>query len=399
MTTHNTPAIVQPENVQAIIQQTPAIYEASKVSRQKCLAAGHQLLQTIESQPFSEQLDQQAAAYIEKARNTAKKINANRTPLTKLFDEVRKAFTTLENDIDPTKQGSLPYQVQQHRNAYAAKLRAEQEAKQREALARQQAIAARQALHTDITEDLKQQFQAAIDKAIAYIQDLDTNTTLHNYEATLKQLQELPTTPKQAYIDSLKATTPRPECVTPQEHQAIEAAIKQELLPKLIEQYHFEVSQMRTSTIDRLPSKHQNLLQIQQANAEQAAQMQAQMQAQQQAEAERIKAEREQRQEQERQQAEAQRQLQEMNSLFSQQATIQGYQPKTKVTKRIELLNPEGILPILQMWWGIEGHKATTEELHKIFKKQITACEKAANRDGLFIEDESVNYIDEVKAK
>ena len=89
----------------------------------------------------------------------------------------------------------------------------------------------------------------------------------------------------------------------------------------------------------------------------------------------------------------------EMTSLFNQQATVAGYQPKTKVTKKINLLNPEGIMPILSLWWSKEGCTLTVEELAKMFKKQITFCEKMANKEDIFVNDENVEYVDEVKAK
>ena len=109
--------------------------------------------------------------------------------------------------------------------------------------------------------------------------------------------------------------------------------------------------------------------------------------------------ERRRKEEEERKKSETARQQLEMGSLFNAQAAVQGYQPKMKVSKKIELLNTEGILPIISMWWRLEGCKLSVEELSKMFKKQITFCEKVANKDGEFIEDESVNYIDDIKAK
>ncbi len=88
----------------------------------------------------------------------------------------------------------------------------------------------------------------------------------------------------------------------------------------------------------------------------------------------------------------------EMTSLFNQQATVAGYQPKTKVTKKINLLNPEGIMPILSLWWSKEGCTLTVEELAKMFQEQITFCEKLANRKTSSSRNENVEYVDEVKA-
>ena len=90
----------------------------------------------------------------------------------------------------------------------------------------------------------------------------------------------------------------------------------------------------------------------------------------------------------------------EANNLFDAALTAApAYQPKAKVTKKIRLLKPDGYLQVLMQWWLREGSKLPQEDLDKIFKKQITFCEKLANKDGEFIRHESVTYVDEVKAQ
>ena len=106
-----------------------------------------------------------------------------------------------------------------------------------------------------------------------------------------------------------------------------------------------------------------------------------------------------QREAEDKQQAEIARQQAEMESLFTQQVMVEGtYQPKVKVAQKIVLLNAEGIMPIISMWWTKEGCHLPTEELAKMFKKQITFCEKLA-KEGVYIQDESVEYVEAIKAK
>ena len=90
----------------------------------------------------------------------------------------------------------------------------------------------------------------------------------------------------------------------------------------------------------------------------------------------------------------------EIAGLFEGQAiAAAGPSTKAKVTKKIHLLDPEGILPVISMWWSHEGKNLTAEELMKKFKSQITFCEKLANKDGVTIKSEFVEYVDEVKVK
>lgn len=179
----------------------------------------------------------------------------------------------------------------------------------------------------------------------------------------------------------------------------IETDTKERLGKQFTEQYTAEIQDNKDFILDRLPSKKANLERIAQTDAADAARAKAEMEERQRKEAQEREAERKRREEEEKQKAEMARQQAEMSGLFAEQASMQNYQPKVKVTQKIELLNPEGIMPILSMWWSKEGCTLSVEELSKLFKKQITFCEKLANKDNVYIENESVQYIDDVKAK
>lgn len=392
--------IIRPENMNEIIQAAPKSYELNRISRDNCVNFGQNILHTIQQQGMNDDLDRQAASFIEKARRTVKAMNERRSPVTKLFDQVRTAFTAIENEIDPAKSGTIGYQLQEFRNQYAAKKRAEEERRLREEMVRRQAEEAARKFRMDVEDDLKQQFQRLVNDVINQITTADNGLTLENYDNTLTLLKST-----KAYVDKglpsewfakLRTFVRIPTGVNAAE---IETEIKQKLHKQFIEQYMAEVGDTLDYTIDRLPSKKANLEKIAKANAEEAARMKAEMEARQKAEAERIEKERAEREAEEKRKAELERKTAEMTSLFDGQAAASTYQPKTKVTKKITLLNPEGIMPVISLWWSKEGCTLSVGELAKMFKKQIAFCEKLANKDGVFVNDESVEYVDEVKAK
>ena len=382
------------------MQAAPQSYELNRQSRDNCVNAGQNILNAIQQQGMDDELDKQAAAFIEKARRTVKVMNERRSPVTKLFDQVRAAYTAVENEIDPAKSGTIGYQLQQMRNQYAAKKRAEEEKRLREEMERRRAEEAARKFRTDVEDDLKQQFQRLVNDAINQITTADNGLTLENYDNTLALLKST-----KAYVDKglpsewfakLRTFVRIPTGVNAAE---IETEIKQKLHKQFIEQYMAEVGDTLDYTLDRLPSKKANLEKIAKANAEEAARMKAEMEARQKAEAERIEKERAEREAEEKRKAELERKTAEMTSLFDGQAAASTYQPKTKVTKKITLLNPEGIMPVISLWWSKEGCTLSVGELAKMFKKQIAFCEKLANKDEIFIQNESVEYVDEVKAK
>ena len=88
-----------------------------------------------------------------------------------------------------------------------------------------------------------------------------------------------------------------------------------------------------------------------------------------------------------------------MANLFDSAAIAQPQAPKAKVTKKIHITNPKGILPIISMWFLHVGYTLTVEEIEKMFSKQIRFCEQLAVKEEITVADENVTYSDEVKAK
>lgn len=392
-------AIVKQENIQTIVSAAPQSYKDNQLSRENCEAAGQAILDAIVQGGMTDELDQQAAQYIEKARKTVKKMNERRSPVTKLFDDIRKEFTVMENAIDPTKTDTIPYKLQQFRNQFAAKKRAEEEERRRKEYERQQAEAARTKMRQDIEDDFKQQFQSLVNRDCNALSAIDNAVTLDNYEASFKQVKDYSTELPADFLYNLHTLIRIPAGITVDEIRKAEIETKERLAKQFKEQYEFEIDSTKQYIIDRLPSKKTNLERMAQASADEAARIKAEMEARQRKEAEEQEAERSRKEEEEKQKAEMARQQAEMESLFGQQAVVSsGYQPKVKVAQKINLLNPEGIMPILSMWWSKEGCQLTVEELSKMFKKQIAFCERLA-KDGTFIENESVCYIDDIKAK
>jgi len=393
-------AIIKQENIQTIVSAAPQSYSDNKLSCERCISAGQSILNTITaSGGMTDELDKEAALFIEKARKTVKKMNEKRSPVTKLFDDIRREFTVIENAIDPTKADTIPYKLQQYRNQYAAKKRAEEEKRRQEEYKRQQAEQARVKLRQDIEGDFKTQFQTYLNQSINWLTAKDSSVTLENYNTVYSEVKNFSASLPADWLQNLHTLIRIPGNVSVDELRQIETDTKERLGKQFTEQYTAEIQDNKDFILDRLPSKKANLERIAQADAADAARAKAEMEERQRKEAKEREAERKRREEEEKQKAEMARQQAEMSGLFAEQASMQSYQPKVKVTQKIELLNPEGIMPILSMWWSKEGCTLSVEELSKLFKKQITFCEKLANKDNVYIENESIQYIDDVKAK
>lgn len=394
-------AIIKQENIAQIVQGAPQSYNDNEASHDKCVEAGNKILALIEQNggTLNEELDDMASKFIVKARNTVRKMNERRSPVTKLFDEVRTAFTSMENDIDPTKTNSISYKLQQLRNGYAAMKREAEEKRLKEEQARQQARQERERYAIDVEDDLRRQLDCELTKNLNILNDTDNTINLVNFEKSEEHIRQYPTQLSEEWLSSVRSMVRIPTTMSSEDARTIESEIFNSMKNTFCEKYDREMSEVKAYILDRLPSKRANLEKIAKSDEEEAARLKAEMEKKELQESQRIEQERLKREVEERQAQEAKKKAAEMGNLFAEQSVLSASQSKAKVTKKIKLLNVEGILPIITMWWGKEGCTMTTEEIAKMFKKQITFCEKLANKEDTIIQDESIEYVEEVKAR
>lgn len=392
--------IFEPRNVQTLAELAPQSYKDNQLSHTRCLEVGNQLLARVKQEGMSDTLDMEIAKFIEKAKITVKKMNGKRTPVTQLFDQIRKVYTTMENDVDPSKANSIPGQLQAYRNAFAKKKHEEEERRRREEAAKQAKENAKIRYRSDVEEDYVKQFNALVNKSINELTDMDKLLTLDNYEIIYDGVKEYICELPETWCQTVISGAYRPTELTPEECRAIQANVMAGLVTRFKEQFPFEVQSTRDDILDRLPSKKKELERIAKASAEEAAKIKADMEAKEREEAARKEAERKEREKQEATAAQLSAQKQEMDDLFGLPvAAPASYQPKTQVKKKVVVETADDIMKVVAFWWSQVGCTLSMEELCKEFKKQITYANTAANsKDApMFISD--VRYVDDVKAK
>lgn len=386
------------DNVAAIVSDAPKHYLKNRTSHDNCLAACGSLLDAIRQTGMTDELDKKAATYIERTRRTVRAMSDLRSPVTKMFDWIRSEFTTLENDIDPTKAGTIPYQLQQLRNQYAARKREEEEARRRAEEARRQAQAARDRYRTDCEENYKTLFNNHVVSQLNALTRLVDSVTLDNYQTIYDTISGISTSLSDDWLPTLSVRMPLN--LTPDESRAISNEVLSRLRSQqFVEQYCTEIADYRQEILDRLPSRKAELERVARASAEEARRIQEEMRLREEAERARKEAERAAREEEEARRRAAEKVAAEAGSLFAEEATRISYTPKAKVSKKIRITDPKGYLQVLMMWWTKEGSTLPDAELAKIFRKQITFCERLANKEGECIVDPSIIYVDEVKAQ
>lgn len=395
--------ILRQENVQLIVQSAPGAYDTNALSSFRCSEFGKNLLEEIKRGGMTDELDKRCAEFIDKAKRTVKAMNERRAPFTKLFDQIRSEFTGMENAIDPTKKDTVPFQIQQARNAYAAKKREIEERARQEEMRRQQRELALTRYRQEAEDDYRRQFDGKVTADINTLTSLNQSLSVENFENVSTQIRNFNVNLGNEWFQNCQSYAHKPFEISDAEAIDIRQAILNRLSKQFKEQYASEVGEYRDTITDALPSKKRELERMAKANAEEQARMKAELEAREAAEARRLDEERKRREEEAAAAKKAQQTATEVDGLFGQAAiaTSVGYQPKTSVRKRIVASDPEGILAVMATWWSREGRFLSVEDLAKIFKKQITFCEKLANdKDNPeFVNSPCIRYEDEVKAK
>ena len=394
--------LIKVEEFTSLMKSAPDALGKNQKSIANCNSAGQAILDTIQGEGMTDELDAKAAEYLKKVNVTITNMKNRRAPVTQLFDRIRSIFTTDEKAIDPKDKSTIPGKIAAERDRYAALKREEERRKQQE-MQRQANI-----------EKEKETYRLAIEQAInthmsSYFAEQQKNLshiwesiTLATFELKEKSIRGWSTLYPREHFDTFNQ-----DITTYYLDAQTKANIKAEILSNkysaFSQQYKFDMEDLRQSFIDRLSSKKKELIEeeeLRKKDAEAAAKAETERKQREEEERKQRELEIQQKEHEQQQKAESSIQSAQMNSLFATAAaSVTTRTSKAKVTERIKILHSAGFLEIYQMWWINEGQNLTIEELEKIHKKMISFCEKKANSDDeMKIKSKYIRYEEEVKA-
>lgn len=394
--------LIKVEEFTSLMKSAPDALGKNQKSIANCNSAGQAILDTIQGEGMTDELDAKAAEYLKKVNVTITNMKSRRAPVTQLFDRIRSIFTTDEKAIDPKDKSTIPGKIAAERDRYATLKREEERRKQQE-MQRQANIekekgtyrlAIEQAINTHVSSYFAEQ-----QKNLSHIWE---SITLATFELKEKSIRGWSTLYPREHFDTFNQ-----DITTYYLDAQTKANIKAEILynkySALSQQYKFDMEDLRQSFIDRLSSKKQELIEeeeLRKKDAEAAAKAETERKQREEEERKQRELEIQQKEHELQQKAESSIQSAQMNSLFATAAaSVTTRTSKAKVTERIKILHPAGFLEIYQMWWINEGQNLTIEELEKIHKKMISFCEKKANSDDeMKIKSKYIRYEEEVKA-
>lgn len=403
METKNLPVNIQ--SFTQIMQDAPKVLERNILSVSKAKNNGTALLDTVESNGGidNDELDEQVSEFVDKVKVTIKEMNTRRSGLTQLLTAVAKQFTTLENEIDVKSPASIAFKLQTERNKYAAKKLEEQKKREEEARKAQLIENEKIQYRADLTLLLENAYSKYVEKHIAYINAIFDKITLENYYAQAKAINDINTA--FSWTDFVQNVKDNIETfyMSADTRTKIKNEVAHNKKLELNERYKFEIEDLKAALIERLPSKKQELEQLEALRLQdESAAREAEAEQKRREAAERTRREEERKKTglEATQKVVEQKATAEAQSLFDMSAAAMPITPvNAKVEKKIEVLNPSGFMLVYQRWFQGEGMNLPMSELEKIHKKMITYCEKLANKEDDMIKSPLIKYVDSVKAK
>lgn len=395
--------LIKIDEVKSILSSFPDTIGKNSSSVKKCNEAGQALLDTIEGEGMNETIDQAAADYLKKVNVTLKNMDERRKPITQIFDKVRSFFTSQEKEIDPKDSTTIPGKLVVKRNEYAKYKYEEEQRRKKEAEQRARIETEKANYQQTIENSLLSYFNLYLSSKVSELQAIFSNLTHENFDREVIGITVFQTDYPKSHFDKFSADSAT-YYISQETKKEIRRNILQGRYEQLAQQYKAKILNVKQDLIDRIPSKRNELAELEQlrlANAEAAAKAE-ELRKQREIEAtskrmEEIKRE----EEAAKQEAALKAQQSTIGSLFAGAAASVAPPPtNAKVKEKIVIVNLQGYLEVFQMWWLNEGKALPVEELEKIFKKMITYCEKQANsKDQKHIESQFIRYEADVKAK
>lgn len=345
---------------------------------------------TIADTPEIRFLDEECKAFLSKVSKTISAMTERRKPITQAFDQIRKHFTELENEL---KSGNDIQAILDFRNAFARHLAEiaakEEEARRIKAATEQERIEIRAYLKKAFADDLVNTLSIAYDQ----LADIFNSIEISNIESKREELKKFPSSYKPATFKY-----PFRHYTTEEEHDQILSEITPGETSKNESEYKEKIEEKIRYYLDRFDSKKQELIEIAQASAAEKERLAREAEERTKREAEAKKQELLNFTQKQQTAIEAEKTEKSLNSLFDQNYSSPA--ANVKKTLSIEVSNPAGYGQIFMFWFEREGKNLPNEKIEKKSIAQMKKyCEDIANKDGEIINSNFITYKEVVTAK
>jgi hypothetical protein len=158
-----------------------SVLSANSSSADKAITYGNELLERINREGMTDEVDALANSYLARIRETQEVMKGRRSPITSKFDEIRSKFTSLEAQIDVKSSSTTPGMIQTHRDNFAKKKAEEKRKEEAERIRKANVEKEKVSIKISVESQITLQFQKSLDFAVKTIRGMLNNVTLENY--------------------------------------------------------------------------------------------------------------------------------------------------------------------------------------------------------------------------
>lgn len=450
-TTQNSDVLVIQNSIE-IIKRAPNTLLRNQNRTNKALQVGRNILEAIQQNGMNPDLDERAKKYLVNASAAMKEMNEDRSEFTQIMDELKKMFTKCENDLDVKKSGTVVYQVQTHRDAYAKQIFEENERKrkyaERRAAIERQKIECRAAMETLLANSFTSYLLQVKQRFVNNFNSLELDSFADNAAAIRKYQPAY----SRKHFDSMEIlpSNTNSSFLTANDINLMVEEVKEGKYERFSEQYAEEMTALKNEIVDKIQSKYEELREARQreieledariaakeeekkrqeeiakANAKEKKHLEDEAAKAREAEdrrlaaledekkkqeAERMRREQEDRERLEKEAADAKakaeheteikKQGEQTMLMFEQEAAnAELSAPDARQGYELLIKHPAGYVQVFQFWFEKEGKNLPVDKIGRTKMDQMKAfCEKYAHKNNELIESKFLEYQPTYKA-
>jgi hypothetical protein len=394
-------ANINVEEISTTMENAGLILVSNETLADKAVKGAHQILDTIEGDGMSDDLDAAANEWQIKAKSAVKILNERRAPITQMMTKLAGLFTAQENKLDPKKADSVAAKIQASRDQWATFKSQEKKKKEQEILKQQNIAKERISLKADIQSHIRTIFNQKLSAFKTDIQKKYDQLTLENVDEIKAYISQRPVLYP---IDAFRKITP-PVFGAYLEVSEVEQMVYDErelLYDELAAVFQENIEVEKANTLEVIPSRIIELKEIAKAGAAEKKKLEAAAEARRIAEEQRLAKENADQELKDKAAVQNNVAMETAGTLFNttaQLAEVKENAGKAKVAEKINVLSTDGWGAIFIFYFEKEGKGLSVEDFGKKTLNQMRAyAEKHNNKTGEKIDNPFVIYVEEVKA-
>lgn len=347
-------------------------------------------------------IDKRSNDFLANCGKALTEMQEGRKAVTQLMDAIKKMFTEEEGKLDAKKDGK-PALIQQQRNKYAKFLHEEQERQRKES----EAKAAKAKEELDIRTTIKNAISQCLLSYLAKRKNLITNRfheiTLDTFGEKSAALKTMPIGfPTDKLGEIVQYSRPFFSRHSDAEYLVIQGDVHEQYdFSAFHAEYTQQISDLKQSLLDKLPSKKQELEALASADENERIRLENERMNREAEEKRRLEKEADEARLKAEQETELAKASGTAQLLFDQVAetAVETPAPEIRSGFEITVTHPAGWVEVFQFWYQREGCKLKPEDMGKKSLNQMkTFAEGVAKKSGEKIDSKFLNYETAIKS-